>query len=166
MRRDLSDRSPTEEITMHNRYKVADIDNLKNELELLPETERENRQIGLKDAMKVLGPVLREMRERRGYTNDQLLGVLRERGINIGKSTLNEYLRTKRRAATSGRGTGECATSPLASGQGGAENGPELVSGDSVPEPSLVLGARGALTASAAPGGHRSTTSVPVRAPR
>ena len=41
-------------------YKVADIENLKSELELLPETAPETRQSGLRDAMKVLAPVLRE----------------------------------------------------------------------------------------------------------
>jgi hypothetical protein len=71
------------EVAVHSRYKLADVENPKNELELLPEVEPESREVTLKETMKVLAPVLKEMRQRRGYTNDQLLEVLRAKGIDI-----------------------------------------------------------------------------------
>ena len=98
---------------MHARYKVSDVEALKNELQLFPATERESRQVGLKDAMKVLAPVLRDMRDRRGYTSDQLLALLREKGIRISKSSLADHLRTKRRPNhPSGGVEGAPATDP------------------------------------------------------
>jgi hypothetical protein len=151
---------------MHNRYKMADIENLKNELELLPETERESRQIGLRDAMRVLLPVLREMRERRGYTNDRLLTVLRERGINIGKSTLNDYLRTKRRPGASIRGAGEKGTSEPPPGPDAAETAPAKVRGGAGSETTSVPGPRGPLAAAAPPSEQRSAALPALRAPR
>jgi hypothetical protein len=134
---------------VHNRYKVADIENLKNELELLPEADRESRQIGLKDVMKVLGPVLREMRDRRGYTNERLLAILREKGVEIGKSTLNDYLRTKRRPAVSPRPVDDKSAGGPAQGQELASAAPTPSASPSDKGPPPVPAVRAPLATSA-----------------
>jgi hypothetical protein len=102
---------------MQSRYKLADVENLKSELELLPEVERESREVSLKDAMKVLLPVLKDMRQRRGYTNEQLLQVLRDKGIHIARSSLKDYLRGGRRPRSNARRDGAKATTRPAPGQ-------------------------------------------------
>ena len=99
---------------MRTRFKLADVEILKSELEMLPEMEPESRQVGLKDAMKVLIPVLKDMRRRRKYTNEKLLEVLEAKGIHIAESSLNHYLRGGRRARASTRGAKKTTTTPFA----------------------------------------------------
>lgn len=109
---------------MPSRYKLADVENLKKELELLPEIEAESRQVSLKDAMKTLAPVLRQMRQRRGYTNDQLLQVLRSKGITIAKSSLKDYLKAGRKPRVSEPSADTRASRGPAASRGEANTAP------------------------------------------
>ena len=78
---------------MQVRYRLIDVENAKKEFELLPEIDDENREVGLKQALRLMMPALRELRDKRGYSNDRLLALLREKGFQIGRSTLKVYLR-------------------------------------------------------------------------
>jgi hypothetical protein len=131
------------EVAMQSRYKLADVENLKNELELLPEVEPESREVTLKDAMRVLAPVLKEMRQRRGYTNDQLLEVIRAKGIIIAKSSLKNYLRAGRRPRSGGtRGDAQ------ASGESKSGHAPAMAS---TPQPPSSSDSASTTTASPRP---------------
>lgn len=111
----------------------------------------------------VPGPVLREMRERRGYTNDQLLAVLREKGVEIGKSTLNDYLRTKRRPATSPRPTDEKAPGELARDQNLTATPPAV--GGPGPDTKTKLQGPRVPAGTAASSAVRESVPAPVRSP-
>jgi len=82
---------------MPARYRLIDVENTKKDLATLPDMDKESREISQKDALRMMAPVLRELRERRGYSNERLVDLLRERGYAIGQSTLRVYLRPPRR---------------------------------------------------------------------
>jgi hypothetical protein len=147
---------------MRSRYKLADVENLKSELDLAPEVDRESREVGLKDAMKLLLPVLKDMRQHRGYTLDQLLTMLHEKGIQIAKSSLKDYLRSSRRGKRDG-----AAKSPAEETSGATVVAASPVTSRSTTKDVSTQAATRALPTSPAAVGKAalpSPTSAPTRA--
>jgi hypothetical protein len=89
---------------MRTRFSIGMVEAVKQDLDALPELDRELREIGLQDVIRTLGPSIRKLRAR-GYKTPRILELLKERGIDISSATLKNYLGEKRSPAAAKRGT-------------------------------------------------------------
>jgi hypothetical protein len=103
---------------MPARFSIATVEAVKQDLDTLPEIERELREVGLQDAIRALAPSIRKLRAR-GYKNARILELLKERGVEISGTTLKQYLGEKKsRNITKREAKGHDSAEP-AGGSGG-----------------------------------------------
>jgi hypothetical protein len=98
------------ETTMPAKYTLATVQAIKQDLDALPDIDREYREVSLQKTIQALAPSLRKLRAR-GYTTERMIEILKERGIHISDTTLSQYLRSRR------RGSGEGTPRPSAAAQ-------------------------------------------------
>lgn len=88
---------------MAPRFSLAQVETGKENLDALPPAGKETREVGLREAIRLLAPTLRKL-EAKGYAHPKIVELLAEQGITISLSTLKEYLRerTAKRTKTGG----------------------------------------------------------------
>lgn len=79
---------------MAPRFSLAQVETGKENLDALPPADKDTREVGLRDAIRMLAPTLRKL-EAKGYSQPKIVDLLREQGITISLSTLKEYLRER-----------------------------------------------------------------------
>ena len=105
---------------MPTRFSIATVEAVKQDLDTLPEIERELREVGLQDAIRALAPSIRRLRAR-GHKNARILELLKERGIEISSTTLKQYLGDKKSRNTTKRDVkGHDSADPAGGGGGEA----------------------------------------------
>lgn len=109
------------------RFSLAQVETTKQNLDALPAADKDTRQVGLKDAIRALAPTLRKLHAR-GYSRDKIVELLREQGITVGKSTLNQYVgqkAAKRPTSRPAASDGQAAAPTTAAASGATPTGPE-----------------------------------------
>jgi hypothetical protein len=136
---------------------IDDVEALKRELEELPRNQP--RQVTKQEAVAMLASHLGSAK-RRGYSPEELAGILSARGIEINAPTLRGYLRRNRKKRGRISGTPGRTTKPSAATREAAPAAapaPGVVA-PVLPAPSTRIGAVGQESARAA---TRSTPEAP-----
>ncbi len=107
---------------MPARFSIATVEAVKQDLDTLPEIERELREVGLQDAIRALAPSIRKLRAR-GYKSARILELLKERGVEISGTTLKQYLGEKKSRNTTKRYAKGHDSADPAGGSGGETPG-------------------------------------------
>ena len=79
---------------MAPRFNLGQVETGKENLEALPPADKDMREVGLREAIRLLAPTIRKL-EVKGYSQPKIVELLREQGITISLATLKEYLREK-----------------------------------------------------------------------
>jgi hypothetical protein len=129
---------------MQVRLSLAAIETAKENLEALPPAARETREVGLREAIRVLTPTIRKL-IRRGYTRAKVVALLQEQGMTLSMSTLKQYFRERtsdrgeeegadglKPSAKTGRFRGQLRSQSdgTASDTGGVESGRRVIAGE------------------------------------
>jgi hypothetical protein len=89
---------------------LKDINDLADKLKASPDLPVEKRQLTKKEAVASLKPAIEDLRKR-GYTLEQVAGLLRANGFDITFGSLRQYL-ADRQGGTSRRKKKAASTSP------------------------------------------------------
>jgi hypothetical protein len=103
------ERRDVKEDAMPAKFSLATVETVKQDLESLPEIDRE---VSLQKTIQTLAPSLRKLRAS-GYPMARIVEILKERGIRISDTTLSQYLRN-RRSGSGKRTTAANTTAPSA----------------------------------------------------
>jgi hypothetical protein len=100
---------------MAPRFSLGQVETGKENLDALPEAGKDMREVGLRDAIRLLAPTIRKL-EAKGYSQPKIVELLAEQGITISLSTLKEYLRetTRKRAKGGAAPAGTPTTATVA----------------------------------------------------